>query len=449
MDIPSLFINFSYFTLSIDLLDIKNKYDNITSQLQKDKNMKVKSLTKIITLSLIVATTIHATNGDHLIGIGAKARGMGGVGIALSHGAESALTNPALITKVKNTEISFGGTLFMPEITTQLNANPMALPPQPSQDSDADMNMIPEVSLATKINENFYVGIGMWGTGGMGTDYSQNASISNTLARGQFNNFDMVTNLQMMQFAVPLAYKADAFSIAITPILMYGNLDINFKMPSRTNEGEVNNIGSGIAQDFGFGYNLGVTYDFSSGLTLGAVYKSSIEMTYNGSIQSAARNFGLNMSDTLEQPAEIGVGLSYISGQHTFAFDYKQIKWSDAEGYSDVSWEDQNVYAVGYQYSQENWSLRVGYNQADSAVVETMNPSINMFNLLGFPATAEKHYTLGATYAFSNQVSLDLAYVYAPESTKTFDISQLQMGMDTITTDHKESSASFQLTYKF
>jgi len=411
--------------------------------------MKVLTLTKTVTLSLIVATTLHATNGDSLIGIGAKARGMGGTGIALSHGAESALSNPALITKVKNTEISFGGTVFMPDIETTLNANPMALPAQKSLSSDANLNVIPEVSLATKINENFYIGIGMWGTGGMGTDYSQKASISNTLAQGQFNNFDMVTNLQMMQFAVPLAYKVDNFSIAITPILMYGNLDINFKMPSRTTKGEVNNIGSGIAQDFGFGYNIGTTYDFTNGLTLGAVYKSAIEMNYDGAIQNAASNFGLQMSDTLEQPAEIGIGIAYVTGQHTFAFDYKKIKWSDAKGYSDVQWEDQNVYAIGYQYAQDNWAIRLGYNRAGSAVVETRNPSINMFNLLGFPATQEKHYTLGGTYEFNEEFSIDLAYVYAKNSTKTFDISQLQMGMDSITTDHSEKSVSFQLNYTF
>ena len=411
--------------------------------------MKVKSLTKIITLSLVVATTIHATNGDHLISVGVKARGMGGAGIALSHGAESALSNPALITKVQNTEISFGGTVFMPDITTKLNANSMALPEQKTLSSSADLNIIPEVSLATKINDNFYVGVGMWGTGGMGTNYSQNTSISNTLSQGQFNNFDMVTNLQMMQFAVPLAYKTNAFSVAIAPILMYGNLDMNFKLPSKTAPGEVNNIGSGIAQDFAFGYNIGATYNFSNGLTLGAVYKSSIEMTYDGAIASAARNFGLNMSDTLEQPAEIGLGLSYVTSQHTFAFDYKKIKWSDAEGYSNVAWEDQNVYAFGYQYAENNWALRVGYNQADNTVVETMNPSINMFNLLGFPATAEKHYTLGGTYTFSEQFSIDLAYVYSPESSKTYDISRLQMGLDSISTDHTENSMSFQLTYKF
>ena len=411
--------------------------------------MKVNTLTKTVTLSLIVATTLHATNGDGLIGIGAKARGMGGTGIALSHGAESTLSNPALITQVRNTEISFGGTVFMPNIKTTLNTNPMALPPQKSLSSASDLNVIPEVSLATKVNDNFYIGIGMWGTGGMGTDYSQNNTISNTLAQGQFNNFDMVTNLQMMQFAIPLAYKADNFSIAVTPILMYGNLDINFKMPSQTAPGEVNNIGSGIAQDFGFGYNIGTTYDFTNGLTLGAVYKSPIEMNYDGSIQNAARNFGLQMSDTLEQPEEIGIGVAYVTGQHTFAFDYKKIKWSDAKGYSDVAWEDQNVYAIGYQYTQENWALRLGYNQAKSTVVETNNPSINMFNLLGFPATQEKNYTLGATYAFSEEFSIDLAYIYAKNSSKTFDISQLKMGIDSITTDHSEKSVSFQLNYTF
>jgi long-chain fatty acid transport protein len=287
----------------------------------------------------------------------------------------------------------------------------------------------------------------MWGTGGMGTDYSKSDGITNSLAQGQYNNFDMVTNLQMMQFAVPLAYKANNFSIAIAPILMYGNLDIDFKLPTPT--GTVNNIGSGIAQDFGFGYNIGATFDFANGLTLGAVYKSAIEMNYDGSIEDAAKHFGLQMSDTLEQPAEIGLGFAYVMGQHTFAFDYKKIKWSDAEGYSNVSWEDQNVYAIGYQYTQDNWAVRLGYNQADSAVVETKNPAINMFNLLGFPATEEKHYTLGGTYAFSDQFSLDLAYVYAPESTKTFDVSALPMQLDSITTDHAENSFSFQLNYKF
>ena len=74
--------------------------------------------------------------------------------------------------------------------------------------------------------------------------------------------------------------------------------------------------------------------------------------------------FAVPLADTLEQPSEYGVGLAYITGQHTFAFDYKKIKWSDTKGYGDFGWEDQNVYAFGYQYTQDNWALRAGYNYA-------------------------------------------------------------------------------------
>ncbi len=43
-----------------------------------------RTLGKLITLSLITSTMIHATNGDNLIAVGTKARGMGGIGIAMS-----------------------------------------------------------------------------------------------------------------------------------------------------------------------------------------------------------------------------------------------------------------------------------------------------------------------------------------------------------------------------
>jgi long-chain fatty acid transport protein len=401
------------------------------------EEMKVQTISKLIALSLLAATTLQATNGDNLIGVGAKARGMGGTGIAVSHGAESGLANAALITSVEGTEISFGGTLFAPTIKTQIVTGG---PVNPEYTSDADLNMIPEVSIAHKINDNWYIGVGMWGTAGMGTDYRN----ANQTFPAQLGNFHMVTNLQLLQFGVPIAYKTGGLSLAFTPIMQYGNLDINF------NNGT--NQGAGLAQDFGFGYNLGMAYDFANGLTLGATYKSSIEMNYDGQIANAAGAFGLaTITDTLEQPSEFGLGLAYEMGQHTFAFDYKKIKWSSTKGYGDFGWEDQNVYAFGYQFAQNNWAVRVGYNRADSAVVEQTNPALNMLNLLGFPANAETHYTLGGSYDFSQQFSLDLAYVYSPETTDTFSVFGLPgfAPNATVSTSHQESSLSFQLNYTF
>jgi long-chain fatty acid transport protein len=174
----------------------------------------------------------------------------------------------------------------------------------------------------------------------------------------------------------------------------------------------------------------------------------------------------LYSGDVLEQPAEYGAGIAYTMGANTFAFDYKKIKWSSAEGYSDFGWEDQNVFAFGYQYAQDNWALRAGYNYASSAVVEQsgagqMNPAFmaqsanNFFNLLCFPATAERHFTLGGSYDITEAISVDLAYVYSPTNTETFQTGAFGntppygFGLTSIETSHQEDSLSFQLTFNF
>lgn len=389
----------------------------------------------------LTSTAAFATNGDNLIGMGAKARGMGGIGIGMSHGAETALSNPALITTVKGTEISFGGTVFMPDVETTVAGNMGGS----AVKSDADLSVIPEVAVAQKISDNFWWGVGMFGVAGMGTDY-----------RGTGANYDMVTNLQLMQFAVPLAYKTDGLSIAIAPVLQYGSLDINYESPSLPfYNGTTASSTQGVAQDFGIGYNIGAAYE-TAGLTVGASYKSAIDMEYKGQISQALFDFTNQLgSDHLEQPAEIGVGASYAIDGHTFAVDYKKIKWSDAKGYKDFMWDDQNVYIFGYQYAQDNWALRAGYNHASSPISNQgyAGTLTNVLNLLGFPAIVEDHYTVGGTYAFNKTTSLDLAYVYVPETTETFDImvtpDNVNFYQSTISTKHSQDAVSVQVNFNF
>jgi len=389
------------------------------------------------------ATSAFATNGATLIGMGAEARGMAGTGIGIAHGAESALTNPALITSVEKTEISFGGTLFMPDVSYGATGAPAA-------DSAADMSVIPEVSLATKINDNFYIGIGMWGTGGMGVDYRDASPMIGTM--------QMVTNLQLMQFGVPLAYTTHGFSVAITPILQYGSLDINYDMDSNPANGV---MGMGVAQDLAFGYNLGLSYQIK-GLTIGAIYKSQIDMEYKGfsnMIQPFMNPGFIYSNNELSTPAEMGIGVSYTFAGNSLALDYKTIQWSDAKGYEDFEWDDQDVISLGYEYNAGNWAVRVGYNYASSPISE-QSPfynngaglngyTINMFNLLGFPGIVESHYAVGGTIAINDQTSLDLAFTYAPEVTDTYMTANPMVGPYSITTTHSQTGASAQLNFNF
>ncbi|WP_367188004.1 OmpP1/FadL family transporter, partial [Sulfuricurvum sp. RIFOXYD2_FULL_44_160] len=396
------------------------------------------------------ATSAFATNGDHLIGMGAKARGMGGIGIGMSHGAESALANPALITSVKGTEISFGGTIFMPDVETNMMGGGY-------QKSDADLSVIPEVAIAQNAGNGFSWGIGMYGTAGMGTDYRN--------ANG--TNMQMVTNLQLMQFAVPLAYSESGFSIGIAPVLQYGSLDMDYNaagLPATGGTGPGGTLTSaegkaattGVAQDFGFGYNIGAAYE-TQGVTVGASYKSAIDMSYKGVLENATTQFrdwgylATALTDNLEQPAEIGVGASYTEQGHTLAVDYKQIKWGSAKGYKDFGWEDQNVFIIGYQFAQDNWALRAGYNHASNPIKEA-NPALaggiafNMLNLLGFPAIVEDHYTVGGSYAFSKMTSVDLAYAYADETEESYSMGNT---FGQIKTKHSQDSVSVQLNFNF
>ncbi|WP_297433373.1 OmpP1/FadL family transporter [Sulfurimonas sp.] len=405
---------------------------------------------KTIKLAVVAAlalgtTSAFATNGAALIGMGAEARGMAGTGIGMAHGAESALVNPALITSVKNTEISFGGTFFMPDVSYASQGGTTA-------DSDADLSVIPEVSLATKINDNFYVGIGMWGTGGMGVDYRDAAASAGTM--------NMVTNLQLMQFGVPLAYTTNGFSVALTPILQYGSLDINYDMDGNPSNGV---MGMGVAQDLEFGYNIGLAYEIS-GFTVGAIYKSQIDMEYKGfaNLVQPFINPGspAYTNNKLSTPAEMGLGVSYAMAEHTFALDYKQIKWSDAKGYEDFEWDDQNVISLGYEYKTKGWAARLGYNYASSPISQKSmaynnsaglnGDTINMFNLLGFPGIVESHYAVGGTYSLNEQTSVDLAFTYAPEKTETYKAYNPTAGQEyEITTKHSQTGVSAQLNYNF
>ncbi len=430
-------------------------------------------MTRTIKLAVAAAmalgtTSAFATNGDNLIGLGAKARGMGGIGIGMSHGAESGLSNPALID---TNEVTFGGTIFMPKVNFQNKGsvpdptNPQNMMPigTTSADSKSDLSVIPEVALSVKVNDMFTWGIGMYGVAGMGVDYRDDTAVysngpgqypspdgpQNAYAGTMSGTNQMLTNLQLMRFAVPLAFHMSGFSFAVSPILQYGSLSIAynngsyFNMPQMDQQGDINFVprnvmtGHGVSQDFGFGYNIGLAYEIS-GLTIGAVYTSAIDMEYKDQISKASKNFGLNrgagISDHLEQPAEMGIGVSYKLGGNTFAIDYKNIQWSSAKGYKDFKWDDQNVIAIGYEYAAEGWAVRVGYNYASNPIKEQTAANmqtdydgavINYFNSAGFPATVESHFTLGGSYTISKTFGLDFAYSYAPETSFSYDTSAL------------------------
>jgi long-chain fatty acid transport protein len=317
-------------------------------------------------------------------------------------------------------------------------------------ESDSDKFIIPAISIVNKYNDNFYWGIGMWGTSGLGVDYRDEPNSPKD------GTMKMVTAMQTMQFGVPLAYTSKGYSMGFTPIVQYSSLDINYDS-SGTGEGSGPN-GAGVAQDLSYGYALGLDYEINN-FIVGAVYKSKITFDVKDVLNKAIQGFGVRTYDQNEMatPAEYGLGISYNFKQHTIAFDYKNINWSGAEGYKDFEWEDQAVMALGYEYTTNKWTARAGYQYAKSAVQEQTFTGansaglsagvVNTFNLLGFPGTQETHITLGGSYVVNETISVDTAAVFGLESKQSY--TNFTQDKQKIESKHSEKSLSVQLNYAF
>ncbi|CAI6144096.1 MAG: hypothetical protein SPLUMA1_SPLUMAMAG1_01560 [uncultured Sulfurimonas sp.] len=410
-------------------------------------------MTKTIKLAVVAvlalgATSAFATNGDLMIGQGAKSRSMGGVGIAKAFGAESALANPANISSVKDMEATLAVTVFMPTVSFDGPVNGFGSTGY--ADSSANLSVIPEIYYSARLSENLVTGIAIAGTAGMGVDYVGKSNGSN----------EMFSELSLLKVAVPVSYSMGGLTFGVAGILQYGSLEIDLISPVPADAGA--RIGKGASTDIGYGVEAGVTYT-TGGLTLGAVYKSKIGMTYDNTISTALGKFdailgnaasaAVTSGDNLDQPAERGVGISYVMGANTLSADYKNIAYGDAAGYANFGWEDQDVYAVGYEYAADTWALRAGYNYAKSPIVEqngnTPGGAVqNFFNLAGFPGVIETHYAIGGGYNITKDFALDGSFIYAPETTVTTNTTGIGGGTDT-SVKHSQMAVTIAGTYAF
>lgn len=424
----------------------------------------MKILVKSALVSTVLVSSLYATNGDNLIATGAKSRSMGGVGIAKGFGAESGLSNPALLSIVKKSEISGSLTFFMPEV--QFDSS-LAGTNRAAQTSNSGFSIIPEISYAQRINDNVVYGVSITGTAGMGVDYDD----SNFGGTGDNGSMRMKTEIQLMKVAVPFSYETNSISIGFSPVIQYGTLQMSHLYDtSGVGSGPYELLDNGKSSDSSYGYEIGVVYDMKElgveGLTLGAVYKSEIEMTYQNTIASSIAVFGgaltgISSGDNLYQPAEIGLGLSYASGKSTIAIDYKNVAWSDTSGYADFGWQDQDIIAIGYEYITSQWAVRLGYNHGNNPVEEQVvnntatdySSSVkNFFNLAGFPGVVETHYTFGGSYLIEEGLELDFAVVYAAETTENYDISALDgsvAGSMDANVVHSQLGVTVGASYKF
>ncbi|MDA3946029.1 MAG: outer membrane protein transport protein [Helicobacteraceae bacterium] len=398
------------------------------------------------------ATSAFATNGTNLIGYGAQSRAMGGTAISNFNGAESAFANPALITSsTKTTEATVGATLLMPDVSFEadafanMNLSGGSATAASDNSSTAGDGMVPSVAVINKVNDSFAWGLALYGVGGMGVDY-RTTTPDSAITGGRVND-----NLMLMRMSVPLAYTISGFSVGIAPVIEYGALSI------QQMDGSDGNSYGGVTTDIAIGFEVGAAYTIA-GVSLGLDYKSAVthdfENTFNSSMTGGVQS-------KLDTPAVIGAGVSYEMAGNTIAFDYKNIAYGSAKGFEDFGWDDQDVFALGYEYAAESWAVRLGYNYGASPLpTDIASPAVDggtSFNqvagsMMMFPAVCESHYTVGGSYSFTDVISADLALMYATGSATAATPDLSDMGgapAGEITATNDQTAVSFALNYAY
>lgn len=406
-------------------------------------------LVKLVILSGAIAPGVSlATNGMNLEGYGPIALGMGGASMAYDNGTAAVMNNPAtlgLMAEGGRADFTLG--FLGPNVSTKvMNVN----------ESSANAFYMPAVGWAAKSGGLTY-GIGMFAQGGMGTEYSA----SSDLAMGSGDK--VRSEVGVGRLILPLAYSpSNTFSIAGSFDVVWAGMDLKMAMQKQQAMPMVDGASAGfgtmlgslgatdwvrfdfsnnnkfMGEAFGTGYagKLGILYKPASTVTLGASYHSKTQLndltTNNASMSAQGMGPAMSGKVTIKDfqwPETYGLGVAYrANSRWLMAADVKRINWSGvmasfkmnfASGseYVDITmpqqWKDQTVVALGTAYSvNDKLTLRFGYNRASNPVPAAyLNPL--------FPATIEKHYTLGFGYAMAPRNVINFALSHAPDVTVT------------------------------
>lgn len=376
--------------------------------------------------------TSFATNGYFAHGYSVKNKALAGAGTALPLDAVTASTNPAGMVFVGK-RIDVGVAFFNPNREYTVTGPAVHLTPG-TVESRSEWFIIPSLGINWMMNENYSLGLSIYGNGGMNTDY--NAATYPGVGATSPTGVDLAQLFVVPTYSRKLNPK---HSIGISPIFAYQRFEAEglgafaglSRDPSKLTDG-------GHEDSYGIGGRIGYLGEIFSNLFLGLSYQTKIYMDeFDGYSGLFAEQGDFDIPDNWS------AGLAYnATPDLTFAFDVQQIFYSEVDSigngfnpafstcFAAVSggasasaisqclggdegvgfgWEDMTVYKLGVQWkSSPEWTWRAGYSYGEQPIPN----SEVLFNIIA-PGVIEHHATFGFTKAIGSTQELNFALMHA------------------------------------
>lgn len=360
-----------------------------------------------------------------MIGVGPIQKSLAGAGVASPQDSSWILLNPASLTQLER-QADVSVCVFAPNRSLDSSANPPA-----GRTSDDSMFFVPTVSAKLGVWNGLHLGLGLFGSSGMGTDYDD----PRILGPGGDSRAEYAVAKLVLAGAVDLG---DGWSIGAGPVLVLS------RMRTDMLDGTMTPSSDEWDYAFGVGYTVGIMKRWDR-LSLGASYLSE-------QYQEKWDEYRSLMPQRLNLPEQVQVGLAYaLTESVEVMLDYRFIHWSGVPQWGDepndggFGWHDQHCFKLGVQWVvNPEFTLRAGLSHADSPI-----RSNAVFANGLFPAVPETHVSLGFTYRLTEKMDLSMTYTHAFYKSVTDDGSQLGGWGTGTTIGMYQNSLTTGLAYRF
>ncbi|MFP4772810.1 outer membrane protein transport protein [Pasteurella multocida] len=358
---------------------------------------------------------------------------------AIADNAAVVATNPALMSLLKQPEISVGAIYVDPNINL---TSPM---PGFAYKNIAPNALVPTVYGVYPINEKFAVG------GGLNVNYGLATEFDDKYAGGFLGG---KTDLTAINFNLSGAYRVtEKFSVGLglnavhakAKLERYAGVALKLKVPNVAQLAALpaNTVISKLQGDkWGFGWNAGLVYEFNERNRIGVAYHSQVDINFKGqysnqfpsALAQVLSTQGITATDGKEIPGTLHLPLpAYweISGYHKMTdrfamhYSYKYTQWSKFKELRAKGTDGKTLFSKTEEFRDSSRiALGASYDVTDALTVRTGiaydESAADEHNTISIPDTDRTWFSVGATYRFTPNVSIDAGFAHLKGKKNTF-----------------------------
>lgn len=377
--------------------------------------------------TLLIASTVSSmsyASGFALIEQSVTGLGRAFAGSAAT--AEDASTlffNPAGLTNLHHSEIDIAMNYIAPQsdFSDSGSTSVFGAPLSGGNANDAANNaIVPNFYYSRPINDRATFGLGINAPFGLVTEY-------NDTWKGRYHA--VKSDLKTININPSLAFKAtDKLSLGFG--LNYQKIDLKLTQmadlgalggasTSQKADGKVNLE----ADDSSWGYNVGLMFQATDATRLGLAYRSKVShhLKGYGTLHNASGALAAdgNISGDVDLPESLSFAFHHqINKQWAVMGDASWTRWERFKALTIISdgslpssskpenWSNTMRYGLGVSYAHnDKWSFRSGIAYDESPISDT-------FRTPRIPGEDRKWIAVGASYKYSENMTVDAAYTH-------------------------------------